>query len=80
MENKGKCASIMLLGSSRPITDTTSSNQTLANIIVFTFGTGVLGLPFAFENAGVVGATVGVLIIRIVTYYCILILVSFFNL
>lgn len=76
MENEAKYASISLLESSRSSTGTASSAQTLANIIVSIFGTGVLGLPFAFKNAGVVAATVGILIAGIATYYCMLILVE----
>ncbi|MED6176098.1 ADP/ATP carrier protein [Stylosanthes scabra] len=52
-----------------------SKLQTLGNIIVSVVGTGVLGLPFAFRIAGWVAGSLGVAIVGIATYYCMLLLV-----
>nr|ACU13455.1 unknown [Glycine max] len=52
-----------------------SKLQTLGNIIVTVVGTGVLGLPFAFRIAGWVAGSLGVAIVGISTYYCMLLLV-----
>lgn len=52
-----------------------SKLQTLGNIIVTVVGTGVLGLPFAFRIAGWVAGSLGVAIVGIATYYCMLLLV-----
>ncbi|XP_057438972.1 amino acid transporter ANT1 [Lotus japonicus] len=60
-----------LLESSRK----TSKLQTLGNIIVTVVGTGVLGLPFAFRVAGWVAGSLGVAIVGVSTYYCMLLLV-----
>ena len=53
-----------------------SKLQTLGNIIVTVVGTGVLGLPFAFRIAGWVAGSLGVAIVGISTYYCMLLLVG----
>lgn len=52
-----------------------SKLQTLGNIIVTVVGTGVLGLPFAFRIAGWVAGSLGVAIVGVSTYYCMLLLV-----
>ncbi|TKY61876.1 Amino acid transporter ANT1 [Spatholobus suberectus] len=52
-----------------------SKLQTLGNIIVTVVGTGVLGLPFAFRIAGWLAGSLGVAIVGISTYYCMLLLV-----
>ncbi|KAG5055793.1 hypothetical protein AAZX31_03G185800 [Glycine max] len=52
-----------------------SKLQTLGNIIVTVVGTGVLGLPFAFRIAGWVAGSLGVAIVGMSTYYCMLLLV-----
>ncbi|MED6106210.1 hypothetical protein PIB30_002663 [Stylosanthes scabra] len=52
-----------------------SKLQTLGNIIVSVVGTGVLGLPYAFRIAGWVAGSLGVAIVGITTYYCMLLLV-----
>ncbi|RDX85124.1 Amino acid transporter ANT1, partial [Mucuna pruriens] len=52
-----------------------SKIQTLGNIIVTVVGTGVLGLPFAFRIAGWVAGSLGVAIVGVTTYYCMLLLV-----
>ncbi|CAJ1881044.1 unnamed protein product [Sphenostylis stenocarpa] len=53
-----------------------SKLQTLGNIIVTVVGTGVLGLPFAFRIAGWVAGSLGVAVVGISTYYCMLLLVN----
>lgn len=53
-----------------------SKLQTLGNIIVTVVGTGVLGLPFAFRIAGWVAGSLGVAIVGMSTYYCMLLLVG----
>lgn len=58
--------------------DRTSAIQTLGNIIVSIVGTGVLGLPYAFRIAGWFAGSLGVIIVGFATYYCMLLLVSFF--
>ncbi|KAE9585328.1 putative amino acid transporter, transmembrane domain-containing protein [Lupinus albus] len=52
-----------------------SKLQTLGNIIVSVVGTGVLGLPFAFRVAGWVAGSLGIAIVGIATFYCMLLLV-----
>ncbi|XP_068653505.1 amino acid transporter ANT1-like [Aristolochia californica] len=54
---------------------TSSSLQTLGNIIVSIVGTGVLGLPFAFRVAGWLAGSIGVIIAGVSTYYCMTLLV-----
>ncbi|KAL2345341.1 hypothetical protein Fmac_006626 [Flemingia macrophylla] len=49
--------------------------QTLGNIIVTVVGTGVLGLPFAFRIAGWLAGSLGIAIVGLSTYYCMLLLV-----
>lgn len=56
-----------------------SAAQTLGNIIVSVVGTGVLGLPFALRIAGWLAGSLGVIIAGLGTYYCMLLLVSFFG-
>jgi len=53
-----------------------SKLQTLGNIIVTVVGTGVLGLPFAFRIAGWVAGSLGVAVVGLSTYYCMLLLVG----
>ncbi|XP_027941292.1 amino acid transporter ANT1 [Vigna unguiculata] len=53
-----------------------SKLQTLGNIIVTVVGTGVLGLPFAFRIAGWVAGSLGVAVVGLSTYYCMLLLVN----
>ncbi|KAG9455540.1 hypothetical protein H6P81_000048 [Aristolochia fimbriata] len=55
---------------------TSSSLQTLGNIVVSIVGTGVLGLPFAFRVAGWLAASIGVTIAAASTYYCMILLVN----
>lgn len=55
---------------------TASRLQTLGNIIVSVVGTGVLGLPFAFRIAGWLAGSLGVAIVGVASYYCMLLLVS----
>ncbi|KAF6160897.1 hypothetical protein GIB67_025432 [Kingdonia uniflora] len=62
--------------SSSSLSGTSSSIQTLGNIIVSVVGTGVLGLPFAFKVAGWLAGSLGVIIAAICTYYCMLLLVE----
>ncbi|CAK8544202.1 unnamed protein product [Lathyrus sativus] len=71
MENDLKSNETPLLSSKK-----TSKLQTLGNIIVTVVGTGVLGLPFAFRIAGWVAGSLGVAIVGISTYYCMLLLVK----
>ncbi|OIW11403.1 hypothetical protein TanjilG_10721 [Lupinus angustifolius] len=52
-----------------------SKLQTLGNIIVSVVGTGVLGLPYAFRVAGWVAGSIGIAIVGIATFYCMLLLV-----
>ncbi|KAJ1390679.1 Amino acid transporter, transmembrane domain [Sesbania bispinosa] len=70
MEHDTKNIATPLLDSKRA-----SKLQTLGNIIVTVVGTGVLGLPFAFRIAGWVAGSLGVAIVGISTYYCMLLLV-----
>ncbi|XP_020210826.1 amino acid transporter ANT1 [Cajanus cajan] len=59
-----------------PLTSIRASRlQTLGNIIVTVVGTGVLGLPFAFRIAGWLAGSLGVAIVGLSTYYCMLLLV-----
>ncbi|OIV92262.1 hypothetical protein TanjilG_00280 [Lupinus angustifolius] len=60
---------------SLPPSKRASKLQTLGNIIVSVVGTGVLGLPFAFKIAGWVAGSIGVAIVGITTFYCMLLLV-----
>jgi len=65
----------------RPLLEPVSSKrasklQTLGNIIVTVVGTGVLGLPFAFRIAGWVAGSLGVAVVGLSTYYCMLLLVG----
>ncbi|CAI8614988.1 unnamed protein product [Vicia faba] len=71
MEYDPKSSETPLLSSKK-----TSKLQTLGNIIVTVVGTGVLGLPFAFRVAGWVAGSLGVAIVGISTYYCMLLLVK----
>lgn len=71
MEHDQKSNATPLLESKRA-----SKLQTLGNIIVTVVGTGVLGLPFAFRIAGWVAGSLGIAIVGISTYYCMLLLVS----
>ncbi|KAI3941077.1 hypothetical protein MKW92_045353 [Papaver armeniacum] len=48
---------------------TSSSIQTIGNIIVSIIGTGVLGLPFAFKISGYLTASLGVVIAALSTFY-----------
>ncbi|WCJ34127.1 Amino acid transporter ANT1 [Euphorbia peplus] len=57
-------------------TGTTSSVQTLGNIIVSIVGTGLLGLPFAFRNAGWFAGSMAILLAGAAAYYCMLLLVQ----
>lgn len=57
-----------------------SSAQTLGNIIVSIVGTGILGLPYAFRIAGWLAGSLGVILAGISTYYCMLLLVSYYSL
>lgn len=50
--------------------------QTLGNILVSLMGTGALGLPYAFRVAGWLAASVGLLVAGVLSYYCMLLLVS----
>ncbi|WJX84963.1 ADP/ATP carrier protein [Trifolium repens] len=70
MDHDPKSNTTPLLSSKRA-----SKLQTLGNIIVTVVGTGVLGLPFAFRIAGWVAGSIGVAIVGISTYYCMLLLV-----
>ncbi|XP_004494293.1 amino acid transporter ANT1 isoform X1 [Cicer arietinum] len=70
MEHDQKSNATPLLESKRA-----SKLQTLGNIIVTVVGTGVLGLPFAFRIAGWVAGSLGIAIVGISTYYCMLLLV-----
>ncbi|XP_028784900.1 amino acid transporter ANT1-like [Neltuma alba] len=54
---------------------TGSKLLTLGNIIVSVVGTGVLGLPFAFRIAGWLAGSLGVTMVGLTTYYCMLLLV-----
>lgn len=74
MENDLKSNETPLLSSKK-----TSKLQTLGNIIVTVVGTGVLGLPFAFRIAGWVAGSLGVAIVGISTYYCMLLLVGYLH-
>jgi proton-coupled amino acid transporter len=71
MDHDPKSNTTPLLSSKRA-----SKLQTLGNIIVTVVGTGVLGLPFAFRIAGWVAGSIGVAIVGISTYYCMLLLVG----
>ncbi|XP_054814752.1 amino acid transporter ANT1-like [Prosopis cineraria] len=73
MEQDPKSYATPLLES--PLSGTTSKLQTLGNIIVSIVGTGVLGLPFAFRIAGWLAGSLGVSIVGMTTYYCMLLLV-----
>lgn len=53
-----------------------TSAQTFGNIVVCMLGPGVLGLPYAFQVAGWLAGSVGLLSTALVTYYCMLLLVS----
>ncbi|XP_077220762.1 aromatic and neutral transporter 1 [Tasmannia lanceolata] len=55
---------------------TSSSAETLGNIIISIVGTGVLGLPYAFRIAGWLAGSIGVIIAGISTFYCMLLLVQ----
>ncbi|KAJ0088636.1 hypothetical protein Patl1_32821 [Pistacia atlantica] len=68
-----KTTEVPLLQSSSS-SGTASSYQTLGNIIVSIVGTGVLGLPFAFKVAGWAAGALGVIIVGLSTYYCMLLL------
>lgn len=50
--------------------------QTLGNVVGSIIGTGVLGLPYAFRNAGWLAGTLGVAAAGCTTLYCMLLLVS----
>lgn len=73
MEQDTKGIAIPLLESSP--SGTASRLQTLGNIIVSVVGTGVLGLPFAFRIAGWLAGSIGVAIVGVATFYCMLLLV-----
>ncbi|KAK4272637.1 hypothetical protein QN277_021161 [Acacia crassicarpa] len=67
-------------GSATPLLEsmlqrTGSKLLTLGNIIVSLVGTGVLGLPFAFRIAGWLAGSLGVTIVGLTTYYCMLLVV-----
>ncbi|XP_031283665.1 amino acid transporter ANT1-like [Pistacia vera] len=70
-----KTTEVPLLQSSSS-SGTASSYQTLGNIIVSIVGTGVLGLPFAFKVAGWAAGALGVIIVGLSTYYCMLLLIQ----
>lgn len=53
-----------------------TSAQTLGNILVSIFGTGALGLPYAFRVAGWLAASLAILVAAASVYYCMLLLVS----
>ena len=57
-----------------------SNLQTLGNIIVSVVGTGVLGLPFAFRIAGWFAGSIGVALVGLATFYCMLLLVNHLHL
>ncbi|KAK4281763.1 hypothetical protein QN277_013218 [Acacia crassicarpa] len=73
MEQDTKSYATPLLES--PPSGTASRLQTLGNIIVSIVGTGVLGLPFAFRIAGWLAGSLGVAIVGLASYYCMLLLV-----
>ncbi|XP_024027011.1 amino acid transporter ANT1 isoform X2 [Morus notabilis] len=75
MEDGGKTAGIPLLDSGAAL-GTTSTVQTLANIVVSIVGTGVLGLPFALRIAGWLAGSLGIIVAGLATYYCMLLLVK----
>ncbi|RZC75163.1 hypothetical protein C5167_050653 [Papaver somniferum] len=54
---------------------TSTSIQTIGNIIVSIVGTGVLGLPFAFKISGYLTGAIGVIIAALSTFYCMNLLV-----
>lgn len=53
-----------------------SATRTVGNIIVSIVGTGVLGLPYTFRVGGWASGTLAVFVSAILTYYCMLLLVS----
>ncbi|XP_061372137.1 amino acid transporter ANT1 [Gastrolobium bilobum] len=73
MEHDTKNIATPLLES--PSSKRASKLQTLGNIIVTVVGTGILGLPFAFRIAGWVAGSLGIAVVGVSTYYCMLLLV-----
>lgn len=55
-----------------------STAQTLGNILVSILGTGILGLPFTFNVASWAAGLLGVFIVAVSSFYCMLPLVSSF--
>lgn len=53
-----------------------TSAQTLGNVLVSIFGTGALGLPYAFKVAGWLAASLALVAAATSIYYCMLLLVS----
>ncbi|XP_010557964.1 PREDICTED: amino acid transporter ANT1 [Tarenaya hassleriana] len=76
MEIPDAGASLPLLKSSAGGGGRASALQTLGNIIVSIVGTGILGLPYAFRVAGWFAGSLGVVIVGIATYYCMLLLIQ----
>uniref|UniRef100_A0A8D8WBX1 Proton-coupled amino acid transporter 4 n=1 Tax=Cacopsylla melanoneura TaxID=428564 RepID=A0A8D8WBX1_9HEMI len=59
----------------RQLENATSNNETLVHLLKGSLGTGILAMPNAFVNAGLVIGTVGTVLIGILCTYCLHVLV-----
>ncbi|XP_026688854.1 proton-coupled amino acid transporter-like protein CG1139 [Diaphorina citri] len=60
----------------RVLEHATTNNETLIHLLKGSLGTGILAMPNAFVNSGLVIGTVGTILIGILCTYCLHVLVS----
>lgn len=63
----------------RPIEYSNSTLGSLVHLLKSSLGTGILAMPMAFKNSGLLVGAIGTLVLGFICTHCIHILVSHFN-